>query len=168
MTRRVLTVLAVAVALVLAGTAGLLLGPPAGRSVVTDGVPMQVRLPDGGDRVPAVVIAHGFAGSGRLMRGFADTLVASGYATVLIDFTGHGSNSRRMPPEGVARDRALQADLQAAVDRIRREPRVDPSRVALVGHSMGARAATRFAAGDPSIAATVAISLGVWFGRSFI
>ncbi len=41
---------------------------------------------------PTVLIAHGFAGSSMLMRGFALTLAHAGYTTVSWDFEGHGTN----------------------------------------------------------------------------
>jgi hypothetical protein len=43
---------------------------------------------------------------------------------------------------------------------VRSRPDVDPAQVVLLGHSMGAAAVVRVGAADPSIAATVAISLG--------
>ncbi len=56
--------------------------------------PLTIVAPAGvapGER-PLVLIAHGFAGSGTLMRGFAFTLAHAGYATVSWDFDGHGAN----------------------------------------------------------------------------
>ena len=41
---------------------------------------------------PTILIAHGFAGSAVLMRGFALTLAHAGYTTVSWDFEGHGAN----------------------------------------------------------------------------
>ncbi len=99
---------------------------------------------------PGVVVAHGFAGSARLMRPFSDSLARRGFVVVLLDFGGHGANLHRLDPE---------SDVDTAVRHLRSLPGVDPSRISLVGHSMGAAAVTRYAAGHPDIAATVAISL---------
>src|SRR4030067_2115897 len=41
---------------------------------------------------PTVLIAHGFAGSSVLMRGFALTLAHAAYTTVSWDFDGHAGN----------------------------------------------------------------------------
>lgn len=98
-----------------------------------------------------MVVAHGFAGSAKLMAPFGDTLAARGYVVVLLDFAGHGANTK--PLDG------LQRDLDIAVGHLRGLPDVDPSRIAMVGHSMGASAVTEYAAAHPDIAATVAISL---------
>ena len=45
---------------------------------------------------PAVVIAHGFAGSRQLMEAYALTLAHAGYVAVSFDFEGHGRNPTPM------------------------------------------------------------------------
>jgi dienelactone hydrolase len=130
------------------------------RAVTVAGVPMIEMSPSRVDgRVPGVVVAHGRAASARLMRGFADTLVARGYVVVLPDFTGHGANPAWLPAVDTGVPDVLQDDLDAAVGHLRSLPTVDPNRIALIGHSMGAAAVTRYATAHPDIAATVAISL---------
>ncbi|GAA2482192.1 alpha/beta hydrolase [Winogradskya humida] len=149
----------VAIAALLLATAGVWLSAGAGGDthrahVVVDGVPLDEVHPSG-DRHPGVVVAHGFAGSARLMAPFGDTLAARGYVVVLLDFSGHGANTHPLP----SGDDALQHDLDVAMAHLRSLPDVDPARVALVGHSMGATAVTRYAGSHPDVSATVAISL---------
>ncbi|MGC4819043.1 dienelactone hydrolase family protein [Micromonospora sp. DT63] len=130
------------------------------RQVTVDGVPMtEVRAgpPTPDARRPGVVIAHGFAGSGRLMRPIADTVARRGAVALLFDFAGHGANAARLGPD--MSPATLAADLDAAVAHLRAQPDVDPTQIMLVGHSMGAGAVTRYAAAHPEIARTVAISL---------
>ncbi|GAA1741198.1 hypothetical protein GCM10009681_09900 [Luedemannella helvata] len=150
------------VALVLAGAGCWLLAgaaPELGRRhVVVGGLPVDEVHPAGGGRHPGVVVAHGFAGSAKLMAPFGDTLAARGYVVVLLDFSGHGTNTRPLPDGDRSAD-ALARDLDVATAHLRGLPDVDPTRIALVGHSMGAGAVTRYAAGHPDIGATVAISL---------
>ncbi|WP_422738665.1 alpha/beta hydrolase [Micromonospora sp. WMMD729] len=130
------------------------------RQVTVDGVPMtEVRAgpPNPDVRRPGVVIAHGFAGSARLMRPIADTVARRGAVALVFDFAGHGANPARLgtgtsPP-------TLAADLDVAVAFLRSQPDVDPAQIMLVGHSMGAGAVTRYAVEHPEIARTVAISL---------
>jgi dienelactone hydrolase len=148
----------VGVALLVAGVAGL---GSAGkgtrvRAVRVAGVPMEVVRPaaDGVGR-PAVVVVHGYAGSGRLMRPFADTLARRGYVVALPDFAGHAANTR--PLAGL--DGNLDREIADVVAYLRTRPDVDPDRVALLGHSMGANAVVRAGTADPTIPATVAISL---------
>jgi dienelactone hydrolase len=130
------------------------------RTVAVDGVPMiEMSPPRIAGRAPGVVVAHGRAASARLMRGFGDTLVARGYVVVLPDLTGHGANAARLTfGTGGAPD-VLQDDLDAAVRHLRSLPTVDPDRIGLIGHSMGAAAVTRYSLAHPDIRATVAISL---------
>ncbi|MDH6465264.1 dienelactone hydrolase [Micromonospora sp. A200] len=133
------------------------------RRATVDGVPLtEVRATGVAGRRPGVVIAHGFAGSARLMRPIADTVARQGAVALLVDVAGHGANPARLP--GAGRDAAdsratLERDLSVAVAYLRTRPDVDPARIVLVGHSMGAGAVTRYAAGHPDVARTVAISL---------
>ena len=129
------------------------------RSVTVDGVPLIEIGPRGGSRGPGVVVAHGRAASARLMRGFADTLAARGYLVVLPDFTGHGANATHLAFGATGVPDVLQDDLEVAVRHLRSRPTVDPGRIGLIGHSMGAAAVTRYAVAHPDIGATVAISL---------
>jgi dienelactone hydrolase len=162
-------VAATLVAVVAAGAGGWILTGAAGdlsrRHVVIGGVPLdEVHPPDvpAGERRPGVVVAHGFAGSARLMAQFGDTLSARGYVVVLLDFSGHGANTRRLPDSTASTDAsaaALQRDLDIAMTHLRGLPDVDASRVAVVGHSMGATAVTRYALAHPDVTATVAISM---------
>jgi dienelactone hydrolase len=154
------------VLVVLAAGGGWLIagaGPDVRRTHVTSaGVPLDVVQPSTDGPHPGVVVAHGFSGSALLMAPFGDTLAARGYTVVLLDFTGHGASTRPLPDRaaGTARStEALQRDVEVAVAHLRSLPDVDPSRIALVGHSMGAGAVTRYAAAHPDVTATVAISL---------
>jgi dienelactone hydrolase len=156
----------VAAALIAAALGGVLLaGDGHGldrRHVTVAGVPLDEVHPDGGGRRPGVVVAHGFSGSAELMAPFGDSLAARGYVVVLLDFAGHGADTVPLPDDAAATGAsvaALQHDLDVAVAHLRGLPDVDPSRVGLVGHSMGATEVTRYAAAHPTIAATVALSL---------
>ncbi|MES9605579.1 MULTISPECIES: alpha/beta hydrolase [Actinomadura] len=133
------------------------------RAVVVDGVPVEiVRQAGASGRAPGVVVAHGLGASGRLMRGFADTLARRGYAVALVDLAGHGASTRRLPGngDGPAADARLDRDVDVAVTRLRAMPKVDGEHIGLVGHSLGAAAVIRYGAAHPSVGATVAISQG--------
>ncbi|MDX5459424.1 alpha/beta hydrolase [Micromonospora tulbaghiae] len=134
------------------------------RRATVAGVPLTEVRADGAsaDRRPGVVIAHGFAGSARLMRPLADSVARQGGIVVLLDFAGHGASRSRLPGAGRDEERAralLRHDLDVAVAWLRERPGVDPDRIVLVGHSMGAGAVTRYAVAHPEIDRTVAISL---------
>jgi len=123
------------------------------RQLSRDGVPMLYLAPAGAQGVPGVLVAHGFAGSRQLMLGYGYTLAHAGYAVMLWDFAGHGANPQPLAPD------SLQAAIDAAYGVLIEQPEVDPSRVALLGHSMGSGAVMAAAIRDPGrYAATIAVS----------
>jgi pimeloyl-ACP methyl ester carboxylesterase len=105
---------------------------------------------------PLVLIAHGFAGSTAIMRGFALTLAHAGYTTVLWDFEGHGTNPEPMPS---STDRSgLQGTAESALAEALARGYGDPDRVAILGHSMGSGVALAFGIDHPDTSATIAVS----------
>jgi pimeloyl-ACP methyl ester carboxylesterase len=104
---------------------------------------------------PAVLVAHGFAGSEVLMRGFSLTLAHAGYTVIAVDLTGHGRNPRPLPPE---RGDLLLDDAQAALATATSQGLGDGARVALLGHSMGSGVVLQLGQDLPSTAATIAVS----------
>jgi dienelactone hydrolase len=127
-----------------------------------DGVPVELILPatHGAAPLPGVVVVHGFSGSRQLMYGIAQSLARNGYAAAVVDLPGHGQNPARMAMQP-GRPSGFDDPLSRVTAWLRGQPGVDPARVALVGHSMGAGAVLRFATGEPGIGATVAISAGL-------
>ena len=149
-------------------------GPAHGDLLLAGGVPATLYLPgDGagtgpraffdppprGERPPAIVLMHGFAGDRLSLSSLARRLAGSGYAVLAIDASGHGEN-RNPLQRGFVRSDAFFGDLAAAVDHLRLSPFVDGERIAVMGHSMGAGAALDFATRDAGIDATVLISGG--------
>jgi dienelactone hydrolase len=115
--------------------------------------------PERGERPPAVVLMHGFAGDRQAVSGFARRLAAGGYAVLAIDARGHGDN-RNPYDRGFAAADTFAPDLQAATDFLRTTPFVDGSRLAVAGHSMGAGASLDYATRDSGIDAAVMLSGG--------
>lgn len=94
----------------------------------------EILLPQGEGPFPGVVLCHGMGSGHSAMRPSAQRLVRRGIATITFDFRGHGKS------EGVL-DGGLAEDVVAAIKFLRRHAKIDPRRIALVGHSMGAVAA---------------------------
>ena len=112
-------------------------------------------------KAPAIIIAHGFAGSRRLMEAYALTLARAGYVAVSFDFEGHGANTRPMSGdvtriEGTTRK--LMAEIGRVTDRALDLRQVD-GRAAILGHSMAADIIVRQALEDPRLQAVVAVSM---------
>lgn len=123
--------------------------------------PATVYRRAGGGPAPAVVIAHGFAGSRQLMETYSLTLARAGYLAVSFDFEGHGRNPTPMSGDVTRIDgttQLLMAEIGRVTDLALAQPGVD-GRVALLGHSMASDIIVRQAIADPRVAATVAISM---------
>jgi Serine aminopeptidase, S33 len=123
--------------------------------------PATVYQRTGSARAPAVVIAHGFAGSRQLMEAYALTLARAGYVAVSFDFEGHGRNPNPMSGDITSVDgttQLLMREVGRVIDAALALPGVD-GRVALLGHSMASDIVVRRAIGDARVAATVAVSM---------
>ena len=111
-------------------------------------------LPDVTGRAPAVVFLHGSGPEGRWASQFlANRLAARGIASLIFDKRGVGSSTgdwRTAGPDDLA------ADAAAAVARLREEPRIDPARIGIHGHSQGGTLAPMVAARSPGVAFVVA------------
>lgn len=105
---------------------------------------------------PLVLVAHGLAGSTVIMRGFGLTLAHAGYTAVLWDFDGHGANPRRA--RSGESDHPLLTSAESALAEATARGHGDPTRVAILGHSMGTGAALIFGQEHPGTAATIAVS----------
>ena len=158
--------LIVALAAILVGALALarLAGTQEGiatRAIAIGETPATVFVPTGGGPAPVVVVGHGFSGSRPLMQPFGTTLARNGYVAVTYDSLGHGRNPQPMTGDITRTDGATR-NLVAELDRVVQVARALPEsdgRVALLAHSMAADIVVRAAIADPSIAATVAVSM---------
>ena len=105
---------------------------------------------------PTILIAHGFAGSSVLMRGFALALAHAGYTTVSWDFEGHGVNPNHFSLASESSD--LLHNAESALAESETTGLIDPQRIAILGHSMGSGLALSYGIAHPNAAATIAIS----------
>ncbi len=83
--------------------------------------------------VPAVVLCHGYGADQNVMESAALLLVNNGIATIVFDLRGHGSSEGSL-------DGNFDEDVIDAWRMLTSLPEVDSSRVALIGHSLGALA----------------------------
>jgi alpha-beta hydrolase superfamily lysophospholipase len=119
--------------------------------VTTDGVRLSATSRAVPDARVAVVVAHGMSGSkdDPAVAAIADALHATGHAVVTFDSRGHGQSDGQCTL-GSLEDRDVGAAVRAA--------RELAPEVVIVGASMGAIAALRYAASDLTVDGVVAVS----------
>ncbi len=123
--------------------------------------PITIHQRRDADPAPVVVIAHGFAGSRRLMESFAIALAHNGYVALSLDFLGHGRHPLPLSGDLLREDGAtlnLVAQIAQVTDYAETLAAGD-GRVALLGHSMAADIIIRHAQVAPDVQATVAVSM---------
>jgi len=102
---------------------------------------------------PAIVMAHGLTGTRRDRLGpFAERFAKAGITALVFDHRGFGDSEGE--PDLFAPRRQLE-DWAAAIGHARRLDRVDPTRIATFGSSMGGGNALAAAATDPEVAAAI-------------
>lgn len=121
------------------------------------------RPPSGAPSSPAIVFVHGSADveeySGLTdYDELVDLFVAGGYTVVAPDLRGHADSDDGAPWE-IDMDVGATLDVVNAVRATAADSRVDPDRIAIVGHSSGGTLAVKASLVDPRIAgAVVAVS----------
>ncbi len=110
-------------------------------------------IPAGPARAPGVVLVHGWESARDRTLPHAQVLHAAGFHVLTFDVRGHGANGPETLPMSVGE---FAADARAAVAAMLARPEV--SRVAILGHSMGAAGSLVAAAADPDIAAVIAVA----------
>ncbi|MBZ4023378.1 alpha/beta hydrolase [Rhodobacter sp. TJ_12] len=133
------------------------------RPLAVGTTPVTLYQRAGAEGGPAVVVAHGFAGSRQIMQGYSFRLAQAGYRVLAFDFEGQGRNPVPMRGDVTKIEGTtvyLMAETRAVIAAARALPKV--TGVALLGHSMATDIIVRVAeeeaqAGTP-IDAVVAIS----------
>ena len=111
----------------------------------TPALPAHLARPSASEPAPAIVVLHGCEGYRRRYGAVADDLAKSGFVAVAIDtLTPRGVKNACTDRSG---SRIEADDARATLAWLRRQPYVDPNKLAVVGYSMGAIAALDLA--DP-------------------
>jgi pimeloyl-ACP methyl ester carboxylesterase len=103
-----------------------------------------------------IVLLHGFAADTNInyvRSGILDVLLDEGYRVIALDLRGHGLSARPIDVEAYLDD-AMKQDVAALFDHLGLDD------VVLVGYSMGADLALRFAADDSRVKALALLGIG--------
>ncbi|MEU4238495.1 alpha/beta fold hydrolase [Actinoplanes sp. NPDC026619] len=114
-------------------------------------LPGVLHLPAGPGPFPVVVLLHGFPGNERNFD-LAQALRRAGYAALVFHYRGSWGAGGTWSWAHVLEDAAT------VVTQVRADARLDPSRVAVAGHSAGGFAALRTAAADPAVGAVASLA----------
>ena len=112
-------------------------------------IPVPVPTPS-----PAVVVMHGWGANASLMLPALAPLHAAGFAVLLIDARCHGQ-SDGAPFTSLPR---FAEDIETGLDWLHQQASIDPTRLAVMGHSVGAGAALLCATRRPDVRAVVSLS----------
>ncbi len=85
-------------------------------------------------RVPLIIIVHGWGSSRVSMLRYIDKLLNEGYALLVYDARSHGDSAGIPAPSGVS----MRDDLLAALNYGAACPDIDPERIGVLSHSLGA------------------------------
>ncbi|MFB9280225.1 alpha/beta hydrolase [Cohnella cellulosilytica] len=106
---------------------------------------------------PVIIVAHGWSSNRSRVLRYALPLYGQGYSILMYDARSHGDSDYYKTPTGLQ----FRDDLLAAIDWLLRRPDIDPSRIGVVGHSLGAYGAVLALDAGAPIAALVTDSMPV-------
>jgi len=112
-----------------------------------------------GEKVPVVVLSHGYGASRDEFGDFnmlSDIFNNIGIAAFRFDFRGCGNSD--YPPGRMLCDNEWKTDLKNAVSFVCNYPGIDPGKVCLIGESMGASVSLMAAAEDLRVKCIIALS----------
>ncbi len=126
-------------------------------------VPAVITITGSGsqDRDEAIPMFKGY----RIFREIADTLGHRGIAVLRMDDRGYGGSGGNA---AISTSADFAKDIQAGLAYLRTRPEIDPTRLALVGHSEGGIIAPKVAAAEPELAGIVLLAGTAYSGRPIL
>jgi hypothetical protein len=140
--------------------------PSTGLAVTTGQyqLPAKLTLPEGPGPFPAVVLVHGSGphdmdetiGPNKPFRDIADGLATRGIAT--LRYVKRTAQYGASLPANITLKEETVEDAVSAVALLRTTAKIDPKRIYVIGHSLGAYAAPRIGEADPAIAGLILLA----------
>ena len=129
-------------------------------------LPATLTLPRVAHKVAAVVLVHGSGpndrnetiGPNRVFEDIADGLASRGIAVLRYDKRTRVAPQEFAPTTPFTVREEVTDDARAAVALLRARPEIDPRRIVVIGHSLGATLAPRIAKDDADVAAIVLLA----------
>ncbi|MDO5132864.1 MAG: alpha/beta hydrolase [Eubacteriales bacterium] len=109
----------------------------------------KLYIPEGTENVPLAICSHGFGGSYRNTKEYAENFAKNGIAAFSFDFTGGGSSSRSGGRTTEMSVLTEAADLGCVLDYFKYYSGIDSDRIFLFGESQGGFVST-YVAGSRS------------------
>ena len=132
---------------------------PSTDGVVLHGWFLPAKSPDGSPADqqpgPAILFVHGNAGNIAIHYWLCNFLQDAGFHVLVFDYRDFGRSTRTHRPLLRAQ---LYDDTNAALDALLARPEVDPDRVGIYGHSLGAVLGLAVAADRPEVRAVAEVS----------
>jgi dienelactone hydrolase len=129
-------------------------------------LPATLTVPTGAGAVPAVVLVHGSGpgdrdatvGANKPFADLATGLASRGIAVLRYDKRTRVYGARMAALSGMTVKQEVIDDVLEAVKALRAQPRIDGTRVFVLGHSLGGMLAPRIGVADPSIAGLIVMA----------
>ena len=110
---------------------------------------------------PTLIVLHGWGSNSGMMLPLAEPFCRAGYTLLFIDARNHGASDG----DTFSSLPRFAEDLESAVDWLRQQPEIDPNRIGLIGHSVGAAAALLVASHREDIVVVVSLAAFAHPGR---
>ncbi len=114
--------------------------------------------------IPAVLLLHGYGETRSVWEDLKNRLLVDGWAVMAIDLRGHGRSTTRNQepitpaPEWRQDARQFPLDVEPALDWLQSQPRVNASRIVVIGSEVGANLALIAGGRYAEVATVVAIN----------
>lgn len=129
-------------------------------------LPGTLTMPAGPGPFPAIVLVHGSGpndrdetvGANKPFKDLALGLASRGIAVLRYDKRSKVYGAKMSDIPGLTVKEEVIDDSMAAVALLRTQPKIDPARVFVLGHSLGGMLIPRIAAADPKLAGVVVMA----------